>query len=95
MRVGHVSSLGVIFMQHWSKVDEHVGEPCPVRRSSHAAVCLHYGGDSPQFLVIGGRGGDGGVLSDVWVLDVQSGRWREVSVQLLVCWYAILSQRGH
>ena len=54
------------------------GEPCPEARDDHAAVCLGYGGDHPQLLVTGGYGG--GVLSDVWLLDVQSGRWREVRV---------------
>ena len=61
-------------------MDHHEGEPCPVARHGHAAVCLDYGGDHPQLLVIGGKGADSKVLSDVWVLDVQSGRWREVRV---------------
>ena len=65
-------------MQHWSKVDHHEGEPCPVARNGHAAVCLDYGGDHPQLLVTGGKGNK--VLSDIWMLDVQSGRWREVRV---------------
>ena len=48
-------------------------------RSGHATVCLGYGGDQPQLLVTGGRGGRGdNILSDVWVLDVDSRRWREV-----------------
>ena len=46
-------------------------------RSSHAAVCLDYG-DHPQLLVIGGVGVNDKTLSDAWMLDVQSGRWREV-----------------
>ena len=56
------------------------GESCPKGRTRHAAVCLGYGGDHPQLLVTGGWTGGGDVLSDVWLLDVQSGRWREVSV---------------
>ena len=55
------------------------GESCPKGRYEHAAVCLGYGGDYPQLLVTGGFG-RGSVLSDVWLLDVQSGRWREVRV---------------
>ena len=78
MRVGHVSSHSVIFMQHWSKL-EIQGESCPVRRYGHAAVCLGYGGDHPQLLVTGGYDGTTS-LSDVWLLDLQSGRWREVRV---------------
>ena len=67
-----------IIMQEWSKLAHHVGEPCPVGRSGHAAVCLDYGGDHPQLLVIGGLDNDDKVLSDAWLLDVQSRRWREV-----------------
>ena len=86
MRVGHVSSHGVIFVQHWTRVDIQKGWSCPVERSGHAAVCLGYGGDHPQLFITGGLGvGDkvlsigSEVLSDSWMLDLQSGRWREVS----------------
>ena len=72
-----MSNHCVISMQHWIKLDHHEGEPCPVGRDSHAAVCLDYG-DHPQLLVTGGRGGGNKVLSDAWILNVQSGRWREV-----------------
>ena len=74
-----MSSHSVLFMQHFSKMDTQ-GESCPKRRSSHAAVCLGYGGDHPQLLVTGGLTGVGVILSDVWLFDVQSGRWREVRV---------------
>ena len=58
---------------------EHpVGEPCPVGRSFHAAVCLGYGGDHPQLLVIGGKDADDHVLGDAWLLDMQSRKWIEV-----------------
>ena len=66
-------------MQHFSKMDTQ-GESRPKGRDQHAAVCLGYGGDHPQLLVFGGEGSDGDDLSDVWLLDVQSGRWREVRV---------------
>ena len=72
-----MSSHSVLFMQHFSKIDTQ-GESCPNERSDHAAVCLGYGGDHPQLLVTGGV--RGGVMNDVWLLDVQSGRWREVRV---------------
>ena len=73
-----MSSHSVLFMQHFSKMDTQ-GESCPKGRDEHAAVCLGYGGDHPQLLVTGGNDGSN-VLSDVWLLDVQSGRWREVRV---------------
>ena len=57
-----------------------MGEPRPVGRSNHGAVCLGYGGDHPQLLVIGGREGSRKILKDVWMLEVESGHWREVSV---------------
>ena len=76
-------------MQHFSKMDIQ-GESCPKGRDEHAAVCLGYGGDHPQLLVTGGFTSegftnDGVVLSDVWMLDVQSGRWREVRVWVCKC----------
>ena len=79
-RVGYVSSHSVIFVQHWTRVDIQEGESCPVVRYHHAAVCLGYRGDHPQLLITGGLGFGGKVLSDSWILNLQSGRWREVSV---------------
>ena len=64
-----MSSHSVLFMQHFSKMDTQ-GESCPKGRCDHAAVCLGYGGDHPQLFVTGGL--NGSVLSDVWLLDVQS-----------------------
>ena len=61
-------------------MDIQEGESCPVGRSRHVAVCLGYGGDHPQLLINGGVGVGMKVLSDSWILDLQSGRWREVSV---------------
>jgi hypothetical protein len=49
-----------------------------VRRGGHAAVLLDYCGDHPQLFVTGGMGADRKVLSDSWILDMHSGRWREV-----------------
>ena len=85
MRVRHVSSHGVIFVQHWTRVDIQEGEGCPTRRSDHAAVCLGYGGDHSQLLITGGVDDCDRVLSDSWILDLHSGRWREVSVDGCSC----------
>ena len=49
-----------------------------MERSSHVAVCLGYGGDNPKLLVTGGVDANGVALSDVWILDLDSGKWREV-----------------
>ena len=69
-------------MQHWRKLEHPVGEPRPVERTRHGAVCLGYGEPHPQVLVTGGLDAGRKVLSDAWILDVQSGRWREVSVEM-------------
>ena len=53
------------------------GDPRPERRNVHIVVCLGYGGQYKKVLVSGGRIG-GIVLSDTWLLDPQSGRWKEV-----------------
>ena len=48
-----------------------------MKRWDHTAVCLGYGGDNPKLLVIGGRSPEK-ALNDVWMLDLQSRRWKEV-----------------
>ena len=78
---GGVCCHVVILMQHWRKLDQHKGEPCPVGRVRHAAVCL---GDQPQVFITGGYDNHN-ILNDGWILDVQSGRWREVSSLLTCC----------
>ena len=65
--------------QEWSKLEKSEGAPWPVERSAHAACCLNYGEVHPQLLVTGGVDRDGNTLQDAWILDVNSGRWREVS----------------
>ena len=48
------------------------------RRTMHAAACIEHGGDRPQLVIIGGLCADDKVLNDVWIMDVQSGRWEKV-----------------
>ena len=56
------------------------GEPCPAGRYEHAAVCLGQG-TRPQLVVHGGQ--DLHALKDVlWILDVESGRWKKVSLRI-------------
>ena len=50
-----------------------------MKRADHATVCLDYGGDRPQLVVTGGCDASENVLNDVWIMDVQSGMWKEVS----------------
>ncbi len=63
-----------------TKVEPVEGEPWPVGRSSHAACCLNYDGNHPQLLVYGGVDDKKSVLRDMWILDVDSVKWTEVSV---------------
>ena len=65
-------------IQHWLKIPHNDGAQL-LGRTDHAAVCLDYGGDRPQLIVTGGVDDDDNVLNDVWIMDVQSGRWKEVS----------------
>lgn len=53
------------------------GDPWPAERSGHAAVGL----GEDHLLVTGGLANDGKVLGDFWLLDVRSGRWREVRIR--------------
>ena len=52
-----------------------------MKRHGHVTVCLDYGGVRPQLIVTGGYDGSigGNALNDVWIMDVQSGMWKEVS----------------
>ncbi len=59
------------------------GEPWPVERSYHAACCLNYGQDHPQLLVHGGWDIDIKILGDMLILDINTGKWAEVSLVLL------------
>ena len=59
------------------------GEKFPVERSVHAACCLNYDQDHPQLLVYGGVG-NGKTLGDMWMLNLDTGKWTEVSIVLLL-----------
>ena len=65
--------------QEWTKLEKPEGAPWPVGRSSHAATSLNYGEEHPQLLVTGGWVNNATTLQDAWLLDVNSGRWREVN----------------
>ena len=56
------------------------GVPQPVERYYHGACCLNYGEDHPKLLISGGLGNARryNVLGDMWILDVNSGKWAKV-----------------
>ena len=79
-----LSSLGMNLgfyypLQHWSKLDTTSG-PSPPTRFRHAACCIAgpLTGQEHPLLLVGG-GFDGGVLRDMWVLDIDRCVWSEVS----------------
>ncbi len=56
------------------------GEPWPVVGRRHAACCLNYGQDHPQLLVHGGLDKGRNILGDMLILDMDTGKWTEVSL---------------
>ena len=54
------------------------GVQWPETRSGHSASALNYGEDHPMVLVSGGLGEGVETLKDMWILDVDSGKWIEV-----------------
>jgi len=70
--------IAPLVQQEWTKLERPREAPWPVERSAHAACCLNYGHHHPQVLVSGGWDKYNRCLSDTWILDVKSGRWREV-----------------
>ncbi|XP_064393447.1 uncharacterized protein LOC135340946 isoform X2 [Halichondria panicea] len=55
------------------------GGAWPVGRSAHAACCLNYGEDHPQLLLHGGLDNRYKTLRDMWILDVDTVKWTEVT----------------
>ncbi|XP_064393126.1 uncharacterized protein LOC135340711 isoform X2 [Halichondria panicea] len=81
---GHGGRLNDVYLLDFrtmevTKVKPVQGEPWPVERSAHAACCLNYGQDHPQLLVYGGRGKSRDTLEDMWMLDVDIGKWTAVT----------------
>ena len=66
------------FFQEWTKLERPDGAPWPVGRDGHAACCLSYEEEHPFVLMTGGVDKNYNTLGDVWLLDIHSGRWREV-----------------
>ena len=64
----------------FTKISQCNGEPWPVGRAFHAACCLGYGSSLLNLLITGGVNKLNKVLKDVWLLDISTGRWKEVSV---------------
>ena len=58
------------------------GEPWPAERSRHAACCLNFGEYHPHLLVSGGTNKEKKILADMWILDVDNRKWKEVRTQL-------------
>ena len=68
-----------LVVQEVTKVERGQGEPWPLGRFGHAACCLNYGEAHPKLLMSGGVN-EWEVLADMWILDVDSGKWTEVKI---------------
>ena len=55
------------------------GDQWPEARFRHGACCLNYGEDHLKVLMSGGLGNGDKVLGDMWILDVDNGKWTAVS----------------
>ena len=69
-------------VKDWLRIPPWSGEDGFVGRYSHAAVCLDYGGEKPLLLVTGGLDETGTVLSDMWLIEVFSGRRKKVLIRI-------------
>ena len=56
------------------------GDQWPEARDGHSACALNYGEEYPTVLVSGGVDKGDNVLGDMWILDVDSGKWTEVRI---------------
>ena len=54
------------------------GDQWPEARAVHSACPLNYGEEHSTVLVSGGVDKGDDVLGDMWILDVDSGKWTEV-----------------
>ena len=54
------------------------GDQWPEARYGHSACCVNYGEEHPTVLVSGGLGEGDKILRDIWILNVDSGKWTEV-----------------
>ena len=62
------------------------GDQWPKARGYHSACTLNYGEEHPILLVSGGLDNSlfGNVLGDMWILDVDSGKWTEVRMLVFI-----------
>ena len=72
-------------LQEWILLDVSGGRK-PSGRSGHAACCLVgslTGQEHPLLVVMGGLDKASTILDDVWLLDIDGRRWKEVKHQSL------------
>ena len=73
---GNYHTLFLSPLQHFTKLSP-AGTPGPIPRDGHASAITSTS-TQDHLLVMGGEGYVG-ILSDCWILDPASRRWREVS----------------
>lgn len=67
----------IFFNQECQKFVPKSGEAWPMGRVEHAACCLGFG-ERPQLLLIGGLCEGNRTLNDIWIMDLESMKWKEV-----------------
>ena len=73
-----ILSLSACSFQHCTKLSRSGKGPWPVERCGHAACCINYNQKRPKVLISGGHDNFFMGFSDLWILDVDAGRWWKV-----------------
>lgn len=88
-RVNDVYILN-LHTKHWIRLYNHLDPsiPWPLGRDDHSACVKN--GTCPLLLTVGGVNNQFNTLGDLWVFDVDSGRWKQISAP-----QTAVGRRGH
>ena len=77
-------ALYIYLLQEATELPREEGEAWPMGRRYHAACCIGYNTESRHLLICGGVGNDKKALSDIWLLNVETKKWRQVASYITV-----------
>ena len=80
--MSNIHNLHTILKQNYTEVCESNPRAPPNRVGYHAVSCIGFSSGRPQMLLSGGRhdhNPDSEPLGDIWMFDLQSRKWKEVS----------------
>ena len=68
-----------LYLQHWTKLE--FSGPKPPARDRQGACCIAgpLTGQEHPLLLVSGLGAGNKVLQDMWILDIDGRKWKEVS----------------